>query len=1142
MGAKKGSLIIVLLVVTSAFYTTLTIVTESARGATLYVGGGGLGNFSTIQSAILAANPGDTIFVYNGTYNEVISVTETVSLIGESRDNTTIEGDGTGDLIYVLADYVNISGFTITSLPAQPGGIGVYIYSSAENCHIANNSITNHVVGMYVGSRFNTIVNNTISYNEKGIRLWGGNNQVANNTISFNQVYGMEDDSGLSIIENNNINFNDVFGIFFAFSHGDTVRGNEISNNGEHGIYGDPLYDAKILNNTFSENGYGIYLSRSVRITISNNSMTRNGLFIGGYDLGHWNTHSIDTSNTLNGKPIYYWKSRTSGTVPLGAGQVILANCSNVLVLNQDVSKGTVGIILGHSFSNTIENVTTNSNTGYGFYLYKSTSNVVINSTAQLNTRGAYLVLASGNYVMNSSFSNNDEGISLAYSGSNIFSNDTVMRNKGDGFRLADSSGNNISDSSLSENGKFGISMSDCDGTTILNNSVLSNSYHGIFSYRSTNSKIVRNNVSFNTWKGIYLDYSDDSTLEGNTVFGNNHDGVDTYGQGIIINGNNISHNKWSGITGRAEVVTNNTASWNGQSGFRVGASYLANNTAYSNTLDGFYSGDNGYYENNTAYFNKESGFQVRFDDSVFINNHASNNQKGFYLYGARGSRIVGNTVSNNVLGVFLYTSSWNEVVGNIINNNTGDGISLYFSGVANQVVNNTINDNDNGIYVDHSRWSAIYDNKVFLNAKKGVVVLLSDGTAADNNTVYDNEYGFLVSGSNEVLVTNNTVYSNNLGIDFAHSDNGIIANNTVRSNTVYGISLQFSEYSKVYHNNIINNTVQAYDDTMYNQWDNGYPSGGNYWSDYRGFDFFTGPAQDIPGSDGIGDTPYVIDPDSRDRYPLVTRIGGSSPKLPMGFQASLSGWNFENITLIWDLSLDDGAGFDSVVGYRLYRNMTFDPMGLGYQLIATVPNGTSSHIDNFTGEGDPNAYFYRLCVVGLDSNMSCVMSQVGKFTRPLSKGSSLVSIPYVQNDERTATVLQTLSFDNAWSYESLSEEWRTYSKSKPYQGDLEQVEHTMGLWANVVEDSNLTIVGMVPMSTSIRLFAGWNLVGFSSLNATYTVGDLKNDTNATRVEGFDPSSSPYFLRLMLDGDALQPGYGYWVRVETDIIWTIDIT
>jgi parallel beta-helix repeat protein len=90
-------------------------------------------------------------------------------------------------------------------------------------------------------------------------------------------------------------------------------------------------------------------------------------------------------------------------------------------------------------------------------------------------------------------------------------------------------------------------------------------------------------------------------------------------------------------------------------------------------------------------------------------------------------------------------------------------------------------------------------------------------------------------------------------------SNGNIIANNTVTSNQWRGIEVSGDE------NEIINNTV-----TGTNIWDNGYPSGGNYWSDYPGSDHYIGVGQDEPGSDGIGDIPYIIDGNSSDNFPFI--------------------------------------------------------------------------------------------------------------------------------------------------------------------------------------------------------------------------------------------------------------------------------
>jgi hypothetical protein len=77
-----------------------------------------------------------------------------------------------------------------------------------------------------------------------------------------------------------------------------------------------------------------------------------------------------------------------------------------------------------------------------------------------------------------------------------------------------------------------------------------------------------------------------------------------------------------------------------------------------------------------------------------------------------------------------------------------------------------------------------------------------------------------------------------------------------------------------IHHNNFVKNTVQIYVKSSYgNIWDNGYPSGGNYWSDYNGSDCRNGADQNLAGCDGFGDTPKVIDGNNRDNYPIVKPI-----------------------------------------------------------------------------------------------------------------------------------------------------------------------------------------------------------------------------------------------------------------------------
>jgi hypothetical protein len=79
---------------------------------------------------------------------------------------------------------------------------------------------------------------------------------------------------------------------------------------------------------------------------------------------------------------------------------------------------------------------------------------------------------------------------------------------------------------------------------------------------------------------------------------------------------------------------------------------------------------------------------------------------------------------------------------------------------------------------------------------------------------------------------------------------------------------------------------------------------------------------------------------------------------------------------------------------------------------------------------------------------------------------------------------------------------------------------------------------------TDVKLQPGWNFVGYPSiLNDSVTVGQLLSDPtlNIDRVEGYDGSNSPYFLKELGPGYYLKPGEGYWMHVSGDrhVIWTV---
>ena len=125
-----------------AFYTIKKSSKQLSDGNTLYVGGSGLGNYSSIQDAIDNASDGDTVFVYNDSspYIGYLIVNKSISLIGEDRDSTVIK-EGR-ELVYITADYVNVTGFTI-----QIGSTGILIHGGRFS-NISGNYIKMEAYGI----------------------------------------------------------------------------------------------------------------------------------------------------------------------------------------------------------------------------------------------------------------------------------------------------------------------------------------------------------------------------------------------------------------------------------------------------------------------------------------------------------------------------------------------------------------------------------------------------------------------------------------------------------------------------------------------------------------------------------------------------------------------------------------------------------------------------------------------------------------------------------------------------------------------------------------------------------------------------------------------------------------------------------
>jgi parallel beta-helix repeat protein len=156
-----------------------------------------------------------------------------------------------------------------------------------------------------------------------------------------------------------------------------------------------------------------------------------------------------------------------------------------------------------------------------------------------------------------------------------------------------------------------------------------------------------------------------------------------------------------------------------------------------------------------------------------------------------------------------------------------------------------------------------------------GVDLTGTSSVTVKNANVQGFSIGIFAPSSHYNTITSNNIEENSIsGIWLDGSSNNNIIGNSIGQNSAYGIWVSSSSNNNIYHNNFANNAVQAY--TTYdsiNTWDAGYPVAGNYWSDYTGTDLYSGPFQNQTGSDGIGDTSSVLDPNNVDHYPLITPL-----------------------------------------------------------------------------------------------------------------------------------------------------------------------------------------------------------------------------------------------------------------------------
>ena len=278
-----------------------------------------------------------------------------------------------------------------------------------------------------------------------------------------------------------------------------------------------------------------------------------------------------------------------------------------------------------------------------------------------------------------------------------------------------------------------------------------------------------------------------------------------------------------------------------------------------------------------------EPVINVRADDVKIANLTVTNGGHGIQLFSGKRNIVTDCVSYGNGFGLSISESSQNFLRRNIIFNNSHnllvhgswcidhfiqdidpsnlvDGKPVYYLvNEENLSINPVTFPNVGYLAVVNSNNVQIANLSLSRNGN-GLLIAFSPNTLIENVEATHNFYAISLMCSPGTMVKHCNFSYNFCGIFLCYSDHVNIQENNISHNEE-GIVLMCSNYGAVYHNNFIENYryYQARVDESHNvHWDDGYPSGGNYWSDHV-----------CTGNPSDGSQPYIIDANNTDHYPF---------------------------------------------------------------------------------------------------------------------------------------------------------------------------------------------------------------------------------------------------------------------------------
>jgi parallel beta-helix repeat protein len=448
-----------------------------------------------------------------------------------------------------------------------------------------------------------------------------------------------------------------------------------------------------------------------------------------------------------------------------------------------------------------------------------------------------------------------------------------------------------------------GINIINTDAHFIIRNVHVSRCETGIRIINVTNCVIEVSNITSNSFGGgISIRESSNISLKNNTFYENNDEGcIISESNNILIESNSFNNNKQRNALFIKDSTTNVTVKNN--KFYKNGSGMLVSHSSMIEIFD------------NECYYN-EYGFKISNAFQMIIKNNkiSFNNYYGLSIEDSSAD-VTNNEISyNEFYGIDLYSISPVTIKENVF---TSTGINIQGYDLENYNIHiispdNLVNGKPILYYVNQS------DLRIDNREVGQLIIANCTDIVITNLTIEDTATALILAYVNDGIIGNNKFVNNTYGIKCIKSNYLTIANNTlldhlelsfslsrVDSCSIYGntfkgyyqaLVLSYSNKNKIFHNNFLGGFYRggydSYDDD--NEWDDGYPNGGNYWGGGEDQKSGSKTPQSGPGPDGIRDEPIEVDYDTIDRYPLAYPWGGPSPPTNVTIK---HGIGFMNIT-----------------------------------------------------------------------------------------------------------------------------------------------------------------------------------------------------------------------------------------------------